>query len=133
MQPRATGTALLIIALVYTIGATGIAFNVHFCRGEFHSIEIAFDINSPACGCKKKTKPESCCKDVTGYFSIEDEHSVGMGYSIPACNVSVCDISHFGYIVINTHPTEYAYYHPTDDPPDDSELPIYLLHRNLRH
>lgn len=132
MRARFTGLAMVIIALVYSIGATGIAFNVHFCRGEFHSIEIAYNLNSPACGCKKKQKDQSCCKDVTGHFSIENDHSAGTNSIIPSCNVSVCDVSHFAYTIINTQVREYAF-NPENDPPDDSDLPIYLRVRNLRH
>lgn len=124
---------VLILTLVYSSGASGMSFHVHFCRGEFHSIEFAFDLNSTGCGCQKKAKPESCCKDVTGQFSIENDHSSGFGYSIPQCSISVCDACVFGNAIILSGSEEIAYRQPADDPPEDSGLPIYLLVRNLRH
>ncbi len=122
---------LVVVALFYSIGSSGIALQAHFCRGEFHSVEFA-SIDTPAgCGCQKKS--ESCCKDVTGYFAIEDDQFGTSGCAIPQVSYAVFDFFHSRPYGLNYYvPKTYCYY-PVDDPPKESGLPIYLLIRNLRN
>lgn len=123
--------ALPVFALIYSVGSTGIALRAHFCHGEFYSVDFAYDASHTGCGCQKKSEP--CCKDVTGFFGVEDDQHGGTGCVIPQNSPTAHDIFHAQAFGPRFHVPSRACMYPIDDPPEKFVPPIYLLIRNFRN
>lgn len=123
--------SLTFFALVYALGSTGIALQAHFCRGEFYSVDFAYGTKHMGCGCQKKSEP--CCKDVTGFFAVEDDQHSGAGTVIPQNSATAHDIFYAQAFGPRFHMPSRACMNPIDDPPEKFVAPIYLLIRNFRN
>lgn len=123
--------SLVIFAFIYSVCSTGIALQAHYCGGEFYSVEFAFGTDDKGCGCQKKSEP--CCKDVTGFFAVEDDQHGGSGFVIPQKYLAAQELSYAHAFNTGSLLSVYVPDISADDPPKEAALPIYLTVRNLRN
>jgi hypothetical protein len=73
----------MFIALVYSVGVTGMHVNLHWCSGELASMNIN-TISDGACGCDDEDEADSCCADSELYFKVDNTHAGSSGIALPA-------------------------------------------------
>ena len=65
-------TSAIYFLVLFLFANSGIAVNVHYCRGKFSSIKF-FANGTEACKCGKKTMKPGCCKNVTTLIKAVDD------------------------------------------------------------
>lgn len=65
----------------YLLGSLGVVINVHYCFGEFKSISF-YELGEADC-CEKFVRKAPCCDDQQIQFSVEADHQVGSGLTLP--------------------------------------------------
>ena len=64
----------IFFLIAYTVSASGLAFNVHYCGGEINGIQLDFGQTKKTCGCGSKKMDKDCCKDKKVVAKIKDAH-----------------------------------------------------------
>lgn len=68
------GTAILLL-LVYSVTALGMAFNFHYCKGHLTEVSFVHFGDHHGCGCDAQSQAGACCTD-TFVYQKGDQHQV---------------------------------------------------------
>jgi hypothetical protein len=68
--------ALLLLATMYFICASGVYINAHFCGGELSSVSYFALHDNDSCGCGDEAEDTACCKDILHFYKV-DAHQDG--------------------------------------------------------
>ena len=123
-------TAILLLFL-FLFTNSGMAVNVHYCKGKITSIKF-FDDDEHGCKCGKKPMKRNCCKDKTVVFKAKIDPAKVNQFSFKIALPQI-DLAHSFQMEITAaaqlqHFTS-NFYHP---PPFKPTTPIYLSDRVFR-
>lgn len=81
--------ALLLFTLLYLVTSTGVAMNIHLCKGRVVSVKF-FDFKAKKCPCGKK-KSVPCCDNIQHLLKIKDDHKISSNanFSVPFSMIAV--------------------------------------------
>lgn len=74
----------IAVFIVYLVATTGIYVHMHYCGGDLADVGLF-----GTCGhdCCDDTEASDCCDSENIYISLEDEHRVVSGVSVPTAPV----------------------------------------------
>src|SRR5579871_1843845 len=67
-------TAILLIAILYTIASSGVIGSNFYCCGKFKESSLFFPVKEKK-GCKKDTENDGCCNTKTFFAKVSDQHA----------------------------------------------------------
>ena len=123
-------TAILLLFL-FLFTNSGMAVNVHWCKGKITSIKF-FEDDEHGCKCGKKPMKRNCCKDKTVVFKAKIDPAKVNQFSfkiyLPKIELAPSLLTE---ITATAKPQHFTpdFYHP---PPFKPKTPIYLLDRVIR-
>jgi hypothetical protein len=63
--------ALLLLATMYFICASGVYIHAHFCGGELSSVSYFALHDNDSCGCGEEPEDTDCCKDILHFYKVD--------------------------------------------------------------
>lgn len=116
-----------ILAFFYIVIASGITVNIHYCMGDFASVEYGLPANDACSVCGMKEK-KGCCHTEYKLVKIQDAHQlakINVEFSkLPATPVQIASLAP---VAISQQVNIGLLYH---SPPDERLNEIYL-HNNV--
>lgn len=116
-----------ILAFFYIVIASGITVNIHYCMGDFASVEYGLPANDACSVCGMKEK-KGCCHTEYKLVKIQDAHQlakINVEFSkLPATPVQIASLPP---VAISQQVNFGLQYH---SPPDERLNEIYL-HNNV--
>ena len=112
--------------LLFLFANSGIAVNLHYCRGKFSSIQF-FANGTGACKCGKKTMKAGCCKNVTTIIKAVDDLDKANSITVPLQIENLNFTLPLLKVKLDYPPIQLQFanfYHP---PPPKKSCPIFLL------
>lgn len=118
-----------ILAFLYIVIASGITVNIHYCMGDFASVEYGIPANDACSVCGMKEK-KGCCHTEYKLVKIQDAHqlaTITVEFSkLPATPVQLTSLPP---VAISQQKNIWLQYH---SPPDERLNGIYLYNNVFR-
>lgn len=123
--------AAISLLFLFLFTNSGIAVNVHWCRGKITSVKF-FENDKHGCKCGKKAMKRGCCKDKSVILKAALDPAKTNHFSFKI-QIPKLEVAHVEFAEIAPlSQLEYSssrFYHP---PPFKPKTPIYLLDRVFR-
>ena len=116
----------IFFILLFLLANSGIAVNVHYCRGKISSVKF-FVGDNHSCTCNHKKMKPGCCKDKATILKANDDLSKANSVEIKNPGPTIKSAFNPPVCVMPTLPGQIyraGFYHP---PPCPYACPIYLL------
>jgi hypothetical protein len=113
-----------ILAILYMTIASGVEMNIHYCMGEFASMELgkAADEDCSRCGMKAKA---GCCEDESRIVKLEDSHQASF-LSWSVLPPMVVPSTYFEVGTSKAIAVTDVLLPPSHAPPGSYDIPVYL-------
>lgn len=123
--------SIIFFTFVYLIVASGVAFNVHYCKGKINNISFLCHKSNEGCCGKKKMNKKNCCKEKSSVLKINDTQYSSTSLKTSPTSVKTIDAC-FSKINFSLNKIfeikTISFLHA---PPDIYQNPIYLQYRVL--
>ncbi len=122
-------TFLLLFLFLFT--TSGMAVNVHWCRGKITSVKF-WAGEEHGCKCGKKAMKRSCCQDKTIVFKANVDPAKSNQFAIKTQAQRFEILSVMKTEIVSSIQLEHSvsdFYYP---PPFKPRTPIFLLDRVIR-
>lgn len=79
--------SLILLALFYFIGATGVYVHAHYCGNELAELSYSAINDQASCGCGEEAPADDCCKDITHFYKVDSHQSYESIKANEACTL----------------------------------------------
>ena len=122
---------VIFLTFIYLLVVSGVAFNIHYCKGKLNGISLALGQKHDGCCGKKKMTKKKCCKETTSVIKINDTQYSSESLKTPGANINTIAAYFVQFNVLFIKTPESKNYISIHAPPELYQNPIYLQHRIL--
>lgn len=121
--------AVAILAFLYIVIASGITVNIHYCMGDFASVDYGIPVNEACSVCGMKEK-KGCCHTEYKLVKIQDAHQLAkINVDFAKAPAEPVPSPALQPIQLSLQETRELTYH---SPPDERSNYVYLHNRVFR-